>query len=449
MSNKSLVKCAGALAVICLYTFLFGFVGSIFDAEEFSADQSPEFQLNNQDEQGHELYGEPITIYRTGINAANDQKPSLSDLTPAAQTAQTSTTATERRTSSPSEHYEAPTIIVTDEPYTASSTSASTTATVSQTTAQTTTTGATRATTRRTSAPFDELEEYYEEDEDEVGTTAATTRSNAANNNEQLSVIVNGREITDSALSIVARIVQNEIGSAFNEEAIKAQAVASYTYVKLYNDKHGRPAPVLMSNVSSSRINSIVSQVLGQAIYYNGEYIQAVYCASTAGYTASSTSVWGQNFPYLISKPAPHDEFFDPNYGVTRKMSSSEMMLKVLKNTGIELSGDPSRWFEILSHTDNVYVEYMSIGGQRTYRQAGEEVEITGRRFRENIMEFDLRSAAFELEYNRAADVFNITTYGYGHGVGMSQNGANILAKTEGYDYRQILAFYYPGTTVN
>lgn len=67
---------------------------------------------------------------------------------------------------------------------------------------------------------------------------------------------------------------------------------------------------------------------------------------------------------------------------------------------------------------------------------------------REVIMEFDLRSASFDISYDPASATFTFTTYGYGHGCGMSQHGANILATYYGYTYDQILGFYYPGTTV-
>ncbi|MCI7759482.1 MAG: SpoIID/LytB domain protein, partial [[Eubacterium] saphenum] len=73
---------------------------------------------------------------------------------------------------------------------------------------------------------------------------------------------------------------------------------------------------------------------------------------------------------------------------------------------------------------------------------------ITGRVFREKIMSFDIRSNAFDIDYNPSTDEFTFTTYGYGHGVGLSQNGANNLAKYWGWDYRQILEFYYTGTYV-
>ena len=68
--------------------------------------------------------------------------------------------------------------------------------------------------------------------------------------------------------------------------------------------------------------------------------------------------------------------------------------------------------------------------------------------FREKIMNFDIRSNAFDITYDPSSDEFTIVTYGYGHGVGLSQNGANNLARYWGWDYRQILEFYYTGAYV-
>ena len=69
----------------------------------------------------------------------------------------------------------------------------------------------------------------------------------------------------------------------------------------------------------------------------------------------------------------------------------------------------------------------------------------TGRKIRENIL--GLRSHAFDISYDASSRTFTFTTYGYGHGVGMSQTGSNLYAK-QGWDYKQILTYYYPGTTV-
>ena len=240
----------------------------------------------------------------------------------------------------------------------------------------------------------------------------------------------------------------NEIGGTFAPEAIKAQAVAAYTHVK-YNNMHGNnPSVILQKNVSSS-VRLLVSDVIGEAVYYNGEMIQAVYSASSSGYTASSAAVWGVPYPYLQCVYCELDEKYDPNYGRTKAFSSADIKSRVYDTTGIVLDGDPSEWIKILSYSEGNYVGEMSIGGHESYvNSAGKSVKITGRVFRENIMSYDIRSVAFDIDYDASTETFTFTTYGYGPGVGLRQNGANIIATHWAWDYKQILEFYYQGTVV-
>ncbi len=240
----------------------------------------------------------------------------------------------------------------------------------------------------------------------------------------------------------------NEIGDSFAHEAIKAQAVAAYTHVK-YNNLHGStPSVRLKTNVTDS-VRVLVASVIGEAVYYNGDMIQAVYSASSAGYTASSGNVWSVPLPYLQSVYCELDEQYDPNYGKTKSFSAADIKTRIFNTTGISLSGDPSEWIKIEDFTEGKYVGNMTIGGNGTYvNTAGKTVNITGRIFREQIMSYDIRSVAFDVNYNAQTEQFTFTTYGYGHGVGLSQNGANALATYWGWDYKQILEFYYQGTVV-
>ncbi|MDE7281071.1 MAG: hypothetical protein K2N36_04965 [Ruminiclostridium sp.] len=145
---------------------------------------------------------------------------------------------------------------------------------------------------------------------------AATTTENSNPSGELLRVQYSGSggEVEVDALEILAKVVMGEIGGSFNEEAIKAQAVASYTYIKYYN-KNGS-APNVTVKEPTEKVKNCVKEVFGQALYYGDELIQAVYCASSAGYTASSKTVWGVDYPYLQSRKCELDSPFDPNYGV-------------------------------------------------------------------------------------------------------------------------------------
>lgn len=284
-----------------------------------------------------------------------------------------------------------------------------------------------------------------------VTSSASTTPSQPADNpaeNEILTVNDGGEIVSGKAIDIISRIVQNEIGATFAPEAIKAQAVAAYTHVKYNNTHNNNPSVSLADSVSDS-VKVLTASVIGQAVYYNGEMIQAVYSASSAGYTASSGVVWGNPLPYLQCVYCELDADYDPNYGRTKTFSSADIKNRIYNTTGISVSGNPADWIEIVDFAEGKYVGGMEIGGYDSYiNSSGKTVKINGRVFREQIMSFDIRSSAFDVSYDAAADEFTITTYGYGHGVGMSQNGANNLAKYWGWDYKQILEFYYQGTVV-
>ena len=97
------------------------------------------------------------------------------------------------------------------------------------------------------------------------------------------------------------------------------------------------------------------------------------------------------------------------------------------------MTGDADKWVSDIKRNDSGRVQTATIG----------KVEFTGAELRKL---FSLRSTAFKLEHSDGQFTFTVT--GYGHGVGMSQYGANIMAKN-GSDYKEILAHYYPGTTLS
>ena len=256
-----------------------------------------------------------------------------------------------------------------------------------------------------------------------------------------LEVISGGKRYTDT-LDILVGVVQNEVGSAFHPEAIKAQAVAAYTYIAQSNAKGETPTVYLASSVSAT-VQNAVEEVLGQAIYYNGKLAFTPYHATSAGDTASSKDVWGGHYPYLISVDSAVDRSVT-NFRVRTTMSADKVAGLLKSKLGITADGDPANWFEILSEADGGYNGNMAVCGYTKSRLSGNST-ITGRLLREQVL--GLRSACFSIDYNDSSDTFTFTTYGYGHGVGMSQNGANLYAR-DGWSYIEILEHYYPGTTI-
>ncbi len=254
---------------------------------------------------------------------------------------------------------------------------------------------------------------------------------------QDLRVQYNGSVVSGSGVSIVARIVQNEIRDTYPDEAIKAQAVAAYTFVRYHNTTGAGSAPAVGLANASEKVTRLVREVAGEEITYGGKPILGSYCAMSAGQTASSRSVWGRDLPYLTPVDSSKDEE-ESGFLRTTEFSSSQVKSKLQSALGVNLDGiAPESWFEILSWWDDgPYVNEVRIGGT---------VTTTGRKLRENV--FGLRSAAFEVAYDAGADRFTFTTRGYGHGVGMSQVGAKRLASA-GWNHIEILEHYYSGAEV-
>lgn len=474
MSKFSMPKTVLMLVIISFYVFLFGIMGFTGIKDTDANDNTSETTSTAATTLNTTTTAE-ITVPITTLQFENYFKPDFADYT----------VVTTPKHDDIVIDNEALTVIITTTPDNSGEITLppdETTATTAATTARTTTTPKTTTTTapKTTTAPTvltttkkttstaaattattTEFESFEIEESESEESESETSQSNSEENintesppitgDETLTILVNGSVISGTAHEIISMMVNCEMGSSFAEEALKAQAVAAYTYVKYYNSRGGAPS-VLIKEYPSSIIKDAVAKVIGQAIYYKGSYIQAVYCASSAGYTASSKNVWGSDLPYLQSISCDVDALYDPNYGIKSTFTSAEIKNAVKTATGIELTGDPSEWIKILpkkegGKVDNVYVGLMSVGGYTSYN--GGDTNITGRVFREKIMNFKIKSASFKVDYDAESDNFIFTTYGYGHGVGMSQNGANLYAKHYNYDYKQILEHYYRNCTIS
>lgn len=415
MQKASIGKILLALVIACIYIYLFGIVQVV----HVSADNDREIEVSIPDVTTPEQTQK--TPETTTIKLQSDKKPTLGDVkaqTTAATTTETTTTTTKKRIVAPAATSVDNAVVVPE----------------TTTVATTTTTAAT------TPAP-----------ETTTTTTAATTSAPAPapdSDEEQLTVYdqVTGSYYTAGAREIIARAVVGEIWNEFPDEAVKAQAVAEYTYIKKQNEMGLRPTTALKTDVYD-RIYKLVDEVLGEAIYYNGEMIQSVFFASSCGYTNSAKNVWGVDYPYLVSVDCPLDKTTDPNWGSTDSYSSDYMKNAVQNTLGITLTGDPSTWFKInsrLNDREHGWVTSISVGGMT--KANGKTID--GRVIRETVLGYSLKSAAFELKYDKNSDKFIFTTYGHGHGVGMSQYGAKALAEN-GYTYKQILQHYFTGVEIH
>lgn len=251
---------------------------------------------------------------------------------------------------------------------------------------------------------------------------------------------INGVEI--EAKEALARLVMTEMGEGYNVEAIKAQAVAIYTYLK-YRDTNFEIDGVLISDTYNDEVKAAVDAVYGRYLSVDDKAALTPYFEIAAGKTANSADVFANDYSYL--KPVAvngNPDSLAETYKIERKFSLGEMKGLLLQyNSKLVLDDDPALWLRIVAHDAAVsssigYVTKISVGG----------TEISGLDFKNTVMGSSiLASHCFTIVYNPADSTFIVTTYGKGLGVGMSQTGANHLANT-GSKYEKILSTYYKGT---
>ena len=253
-------------------------------------------------------------------------------------------------------------------------------------------------------------------------------------------VTVNGKAQELALLEVLPQIVENEIGSSAEPEALKAQAVAAHTYIQYYNDRGNAPAVSLKAvyPANQAKMDAAIQAVADKIITVNGKAVYTPYCAASAGKTNSSVDVWGGPLSHLVSVESKYDNQDAKNWGTKKTIPVSEVKSLLETKGGITVSGKPEEWFKVINYTVGGYNKNMSVCGQTQCTINGKAQTITGRVLRENIL--SLKSAKFEVKVE--GDQFIFTTYGYGHGVGMPQIGANLYAKNEKWSYQKILTHY-------
>ena len=170
------------------------------------------------------------------------------------------------------------------------------------------------------------------------------------------------RGISGSVVDIISMVCNAEIGSSFETEAIKAQAVAAYTFVK---HAGGSTSGMAIKAGPDQKIVDAVRSVLGQAVYYNGDYALTMFCASSGGATASNKDIIIDDLPYLRSVVSEYDAQYDPHYGEMSSMSVDTLRYRIQNAYGIYLSSAYSQWIQPVIG-DGGYVSKVCIDGQKT-----------------------------------------------------------------------------------
>ena len=257
-------------------------------------------------------------------------------------------------------------------------------------------------------------------------------------------------------------VVSCEMPSTFHSEALKAQAVAARTYSAakaMAAENSGNPsahpdAPLCDSTHCQvfktekefkklkgeewmkdgyMKICSAVDDTEGEMLYYKGELVQqALFHSSSGGATENCEDVFAAAVPYLVSVESPYEDEATHQDEKT-SFTIDEFAAKIR-------SVNPNTYFGDIT-SDNIEIISRSTGNRVEKMQVGSST-LTGRQVREAL---GLSSANFTIYIS--GDTISFTSNGSGHGVGMSQYGADGMAK-EGYDYKKILSHYYSGTEV-
>ncbi|MFB4169795.1 stage II sporulation protein D [Virgibacillus sp. JSM 102003] len=247
----------------------------------------------------------------------------------------------------------------------------------------------------------------------------------------------------------VSRVVASEMPAEFEIEALKAQALAARTFIVnhlmqqgdskksdvtdtiydqvYHNDKELRKEWGSDYSWKINKIKKAVAATTGEILTYNNTPIQIAFFSTSNGYTENSEDYWENKVPYLRSVKSPWDKN-SPKFLDQKIFSIKE----VEKQLGLELPNNNPLAMEI-TRTESNRVAKLKVADQT----------FTGRKVREKLK---LKSSDFSIEQKNDHLIF--TTKGFGHGIGMSQYGANGMAK-EGKNYKEIVKYYYKGIEVN
>ncbi|MCG7343921.1 stage II sporulation protein D [Sporosarcina sp. ACRSL] len=245
----------------------------------------------------------------------------------------------------------------------------------------------------------------------------------------------------------VIGVVAGEMPIDFHDEALRAQAIAARTYVLQTTDGGKKPIEATVSaqvyktaaerkerwgnkfKENEKRLREIVATTTGDIIVYGDEMITAMFFSTSNGKTETAQNYGGNSIPYLQSVESPGEEGITAEFERLVEMPISEW------NEALGSSWKADR-FKSLKLVRN------QTG--RVQRAVSKDFEMSGREMREAL---GLASTDFDIAYDVTNEIVLITTKGYGHGVGMSQYGAEAFAQ-KGWTAENIVTYYYSGTTI-
>lgn len=275
-------------------------------------------------------------------------------------------------------------------------------------------------------------------------------------------VLCGDEVVTLKEEEFLLRMLAMELSPDTHPEALKAQTVATYTYyarrrqaqaekadpalkgADFASPKDSFPADYTEEKLrerwgeayeeNHQKMTAAIQAVRGVNMTYDGKLIDACYHAISCGSTEAAETVWGADIPYLQAVASPGDRLA-PTYASQVTLSAEEAKAVLTAELpDLALGDDPSTWFGTPT---------LSAAGTVAEQPVGNDGKLAGTRVRQL---FGLRSAAFTITCD--GQNFTFSVKGYGHGVGMSQYGADYLAR-QGYTYDEILRYYYADIDLN
>ncbi len=232
-------------------------------------------------------------------------------------------------------------------------------------------------------------------------------------------------------------VVPSEVPASFPEAVLQAQAILARTYAISRLSPKGQYDICSTEkcqvyggvNAEHPKHTTAVLATRGLIVSYNNKPISALYHADSGGFTASSEEVWGGSIPYLIARPDPYSESSNSNW--SKEISPAAVQLS-LNNMGSPVGSVSS--IEMVSESESGRPASIRITG------SSKTIILQGALASRLLRGLGLKSTRGHFE--------GWTFYGQGsgHGVGMSQWGARGMVISQGWDYRMILGYYYPGT---
>ena len=237
----------------------------------------------------------------------------------------------------------------------------------------------------------------------------------------------------------VIGVVAGEMPASFSDEALKAQAVASRTYAlnkcsnKEYDVTNTTKDQVYITidemkdkwkdnfEVNYNRIKNLVTKTNGEVVLFENKLIDAMFFSTSNGYTENSEDVFSNSLPYLKSVESSWDKTESPAFYSESTYTKEEF----LHNLNLDINQD---------------IDITNI--ERTKTGRVKSLYINKNKYSSSKIKeaFNLKSTSFKI--NIKNDIVTFSVSGFGHGVGLSQYGANGMAK-QGFDYKSILLYYY------